>query len=55
MAFATMIRQNLQGENVKIVGTLKINDRLLHYVVVHWLTSRLTNFAKVMKEYIFMI
>ena len=55
MALATMVRPNLEGKILKTVGSLNINDRLLHYVVVHWLTPHPTNYAKVLKEDIFMI
>jgi len=55
MALATMVRPDLEGEIVKTVGSLNINERLLHYVVVHWLTPRPSNYAKFLKEDIFMI
>ncbi|WVZ15112.1 hypothetical protein V8G54_012678 [Vigna mungo] len=55
MAVATMVRPEMQGQRVKTVGCLNINDRLLHYVIVHMLTPRPANFAKVLQEDIFMI
>ncbi|WVZ16965.1 hypothetical protein V8G54_009947 [Vigna mungo] len=55
MAVATMVRPEMQGQRVKIVGCLNIKDRLLHYVIVHMLTPRPANFAKVLQEDIFMI
>nr|KYP65968.1 hypothetical protein KK1_012246 [Cajanus cajan] len=35
IALTSMIRLELQGRNVINVGSLNINDRLLHYVYVH--------------------
>jgi len=55
MALDIMVRPDLEGEIVKIVRSLNINYRLLHFMVVHWLTLRPANFAKVLKEDIFMI
>ncbi|XP_022642529.1 uncharacterized protein LOC106774437 isoform X3 [Vigna radiata var. radiata] len=55
MAFSDMIRPELQGQNVKTVGAMNVNDRLLHYVLVHILSPRATNFAKIMHEDTFML
>ncbi|KAG2371032.1 uncharacterized protein HKW66_Vig0212060 [Vigna angularis] len=56
MALATMIIPDLQGgQGVLTVGCLNINDRLLHYIIVHMLTPRPGNFARLLHEYIFMI
>ncbi|KOM29681.1 hypothetical protein LR48_Vigan743s001400 [Vigna angularis] len=46
MALATMIIPDLQGgQGVLTVGCLNINDRLMHYIIVHMLTPRPGNFA----------
>ncbi|BAT72937.1 hypothetical protein VIGAN_01038400 [Vigna angularis var. angularis] len=55
MALATMVIPEMQGHRVKTVGCLNINDRLLHYVIVHMLTPRAANFARLLQEDIFMI
>ncbi|WVY93734.1 hypothetical protein V8G54_032822 [Vigna mungo] len=55
MILATMVRPEMQGQHVKTIGCLNINDRLLHYVIVHMLTPRTGNFAKVLHEDIFML
>ncbi|WVZ06608.1 hypothetical protein V8G54_019954 [Vigna mungo] len=55
MALATMVRPEMQGQRVRTVGSLNINDRLLHYVIVHMLCPRPANFARVLHEDIFMI
>ncbi|KAG2400087.1 uncharacterized protein HKW66_Vig0100590 [Vigna angularis] len=55
MTLATMVRPEMQGQRVRTVGSLNINDRLLHYVIVHMLSPRPANFARVLYEDIFMI
>ncbi|WVZ24725.1 hypothetical protein V8G54_003269 [Vigna mungo] len=55
MALATMVRPEMQGRRVRTIGSLNINDRLLHYVIVHMLTPRPANFARELQEDIFMI
>ncbi|KAL2341132.1 hypothetical protein Fmac_009072 [Flemingia macrophylla] len=52
---ASMIRLEMQGRNVRNVGSLNINDRLLHYVYVHILAPRSSNFAQLLQEDIFML
>ncbi|KAL2318034.1 hypothetical protein Fmac_031910 [Flemingia macrophylla] len=54
-ALASMIRQEMQGRNVRNAGSLNINDRLLHYVYVHILAPRSSNFAQLLQEDIFML
>ncbi|KAL2337138.1 hypothetical protein Fmac_011584 [Flemingia macrophylla] len=54
-ALASMIRPEMQGRNVRNVGSLNINDRLLHYVYVHILAPRSSNFAQLLQEDIFML
>ncbi|WVY91975.1 hypothetical protein V8G54_037489 [Vigna mungo] len=55
MALATMVRQEMQGQHVQTVDCLDINDKLLHYVIVHMLTPRPGNFVKLLHEDIFML
>ncbi|KAL2333234.1 hypothetical protein Fmac_014447 [Flemingia macrophylla] len=45
----------MQGRNVRNAGSLNINDRLLHYVYVHILAPRSSNFAQLLQEDIFML
>ncbi|KAL2328622.1 hypothetical protein Fmac_022049 [Flemingia macrophylla] len=52
---ASMIRPEMQGQNVRNVGSLNINNRLLHYVYVHILAPRSSNFAQLLQEDIFML
>ncbi|KAL2340175.1 hypothetical protein Fmac_008115 [Flemingia macrophylla] len=54
-ALVSMIRPEMQGRNVKNAGSLNINDRLLHYVYVHILAPRSSNFAQLLQEDIFML
>ncbi|ESW30399.1 hypothetical protein PHAVU_002G150300 [Phaseolus vulgaris] len=35
LALSSMIREDVEGENLRNVGSLKMNDRLLHYTWVH--------------------
>ncbi|BAT99379.1 hypothetical protein VIGAN_10080400 [Vigna angularis var. angularis] len=56
MALATMVIPDLEGgQGVLTVGCLNINDRLLHYIIVHMLTPRPGNYARLLHEDIFMI
>ncbi|KAL2332597.1 hypothetical protein Fmac_013810 [Flemingia macrophylla] len=50
-----MIRPEMQGRNVRNAGSLNINDMLLHYVYVHILAPRSSNFAQLLQEDIFML
>lgn len=50
-----MVKPHLDGQMVRNVGSLNINDRLLHYVFVHMLSPRDTNFAKLTHEDIFFL
>ncbi|KAL2319922.1 hypothetical protein Fmac_028891 [Flemingia macrophylla] len=54
-SLTSMIRPEMQGRNVKNAGSLNINDRLLHYVYVHILAPRSSNFAQLLQEDIFML
>ncbi|KAL2331139.1 hypothetical protein Fmac_018720 [Flemingia macrophylla] len=54
-ALASIIRPEMQGRNVRNAGSLNINDRLLHYVYVHILAPRSSNFAQLLQEDIFML
>jgi len=38
MTLATMIRPDMHGQNVRNVGSLNMNDILLHYTFVHILS-----------------
>nr|KYP63004.1 hypothetical protein KK1_017565 [Cajanus cajan] len=55
IALTSMIRPELQGRNVRNVGSLNINDRLLHYVYVHILAPRSSNFSQLLQEDIFLL
>nr|KYP76135.1 hypothetical protein KK1_020360 [Cajanus cajan] len=55
IALTSMIRSELQGRNVRNVGSLNINDRLLHYVYVHILAPRSSNFSQLLQEDIFVL
>jgi len=55
MALASMPRSKMQGQRVRTVDFINVNDKLLHYVIVHILTPHLTNFVKLLQEDIFMI
>jgi len=50
MALSFMLIPEMQGQRVR-----SVSDRLLHYVIVHILTPRLTNFAKLLHKDIFML
>ena len=55
MALSSMLTPEMQGQRVRSVDFMNVNDRLLHYILVHILTPRLTNFAKLLHEDIFML
>ena len=55
LALSTMIREDVEGQNLKNVGSLKMNDRLLHYTWVHILCPRGSNYAQLLNEDIFMM
>ena len=55
LALSSMIREDVQGQNIKNAGSLNINDILLHYTWVHMLCPRGSNFAQPLNEYIFML
>jgi len=41
----SMLRPELQSQNLRNVESLNVNDKLLHYAYVHILTPRSTNFG----------
>jgi len=43
--FAVMLRLGIKTHNVINVGVLSMNDKLLHYMFVHILISRLNNYS----------
>nr|XP_007157376.1 hypothetical protein PHAVU_002G0651001g [Phaseolus vulgaris]ESW29370.1 hypothetical protein PHAVU_002G0651001g [Phaseolus vulgaris] len=55
LALLSMIREDVEGENLKNVGSLKMNDRRLHYTWVHILCPRGNNYAQLLNEDIFMM
>lgn len=55
LALSSMIREDVKGENLKNVGSLKMNNRLLHYTWVHILCPRGNNFAQLLNEDIFIL
>ena len=55
LALSSMLREDVQGQNVRNVGSLKMNDHLLHYTWVHILCPRGSNFTQVLNEDIFML
>ncbi|ESW13068.1 hypothetical protein PHAVU_008G165300 [Phaseolus vulgaris] len=55
LALSSMIREEVEGENLKNVGSLKMNDRLLHYTWMHILCPRGSNYAQLLNEDIFML
>ena len=55
MALGSMVRPGVRFKAVKTVGVLQINDRLLQYVIVYFLTPRMTNISHVLQDDIFMI
>jgi len=52
LVLSSMILEHVQGQNV---GSLKMNDRLLHYTWVHMLFPRGSNFTQLLNEDIFML
>jgi len=55
LAFSSMICEDVQGQNVRNAGSLKMNDRLLHYTWVHILCPHGSNFAQILNEDIFIM
>jgi len=55
LALLSMIREDVQGQNVRNVSSLEMNDQLLHYTWVHILCPRRSNFAQLLNEDIFML
>ncbi|ESW15732.1 hypothetical protein PHAVU_007G097400 [Phaseolus vulgaris] len=54
-ALLTMTREEVHGQNIRNVGSLTMNDRLLHYIWVHMLCPRGRNFSQLVHEDIFML
>ena len=54
LALSSMIREDVQGQNIRNADSLKMNDQLLHYTWVHMLCPRGSNFAQLLNEDIFM-
>ena len=54
-ALNSMLRPEFQGQGLRNVASLTVDDRLLHYVYVHILRPRSTNFAQLLQEDIFML
>jgi len=44
-ALLTMTREEVQDQNIRNVGSLTMNDRLLHYTWVHMMCPRGSNFS----------
>jgi len=55
LALNSMLRPEFQSHGVKNVGSLIVDDRLLHYSYDHILRPRQTNFAQLLQEDIFML
>jgi len=55
LALPSMIREDVEGKNVRNVSSLKMNDRILHYTWVHILCPCGCNFAQLLNEDIFML
>ena len=55
LALSSMIREDVEGENLRNAGSLKMNDRLLHYTWVHILCPCGSNFAQLLNEDILML
>ena len=55
LALSSMLREDVQEHNVRNVGSLTMNDRLLHYTWVHMVCPCGSKFAQVLNEDIFMI
>jgi len=51
----TMTREEVHGQNVRNVGSLTINDRLLHYTWVHMLFPQGSNFSQLIHEDVFIL
>ena len=55
LALSSMIHEDVEGQNVRNVGSLKMNDRLFHYTWVHILCPRGSYFAQLLNKDIFML
>ena len=55
LTLSFMIREDIEGGNLRNAGSLKMNDRLLHYIWVYILCPRGSNFAQLLKEDILML
>ena len=54
-ALLTMTREKVHDQNIRNVGSLTMNDRLLHYIWVHMLCPRGSNFSQLVHEDVFML
>jgi len=54
-ALLTMTREEVHGQNVRNVGSLTMNDILLHYIRVHMLCPWGSNFSQLVHEDVFML
>ena len=54
-ALLTMTREKVHDQNIRNVGSLTMNDRLLHYTWVHMLCPRGSNFSQLVHEDVFML
>ena len=50
-----MTREKVHGQNIRNVGSLTMNDKLLHYTWVHMLCPRGNNFSQLVHEDVFML
>jgi len=55
LALNSMLRPEFQGQGLRNVASLTVDDWLLHYIYVHILRPRSTNFAQLLPEDIFML
>jgi len=55
LTLSTMIREEVQGQNVRNVGSLNMSDKLIHYTWMHMLCLRGNNFSQLLNEDIFML
>jgi len=51
----TMTREEVHNQNVRNVGSLTMNDKLLHYIWVHMLCPRGSNFLQLVHDDVFML
>jgi len=50
-----MTKEEVHGQNVRNVGSLTMNDKLLHYTWVHMFCPRDSNFSQLIHENVFML